>query len=130
MFDGTSVCENIHSQSRRMIMLSPEPNFWIHACLELARIPRPVDGSLHDLALRRHILRGYELFKLTHGSFASILTALGQQALELQIERFFTVWAWKWDPEEDVNFVTHLGPFTTSPIQTTRPYPGHIYLQP
>jgi hypothetical protein len=24
-------------------------------------------------------------------------SSLGQQALELQLERFFTVWAWKWD---------------------------------
>jgi len=23
-------CDNIHSQSRRMIMVSPEPGFWIH----------------------------------------------------------------------------------------------------
>ena len=26
---------------------------------------------------------------------------MGQQALELQLERFFTVWAWKWDVEDD-----------------------------
>ncbi|CAL1715011.1 unnamed protein product [Somion occarium] len=120
-----------------MIMVSPEPDYWMHACLELARTPRPVitkgkdkgkskikdpvpskpetvydyhDGSLHDLALRKHLLRGYELFKLTHGSFASILSSLGQQALELQLERFFTVWGWRWDPEEDVDFTSHLGP--------------------
>ena len=23
-------CDNVHSQSRRMIMVSPEPGFWIH----------------------------------------------------------------------------------------------------
>ncbi|KIP08810.1 hypothetical protein PHLGIDRAFT_87678 [Phlebiopsis gigantea 11061_1 CR5-6] len=135
MFSSSAVCENTHSQSRRMIMVSPEPDFWIHACLELAKSPRPIpskttkgkgagkaavpppqvvydyhDGSIHDLALRARILRGYEEFKLTHGSFASILTSLGQQALELQLERFFTVWAWKWDPEGDINFGDHLGP--------------------
>ena len=27
----TEICENAHSQTRRMIMLSPEPDFWIHA---------------------------------------------------------------------------------------------------
>lgn len=31
LFDSSAVCENVHSQSRRMIMVSPEPNFWIHA---------------------------------------------------------------------------------------------------
>lgn len=25
------VCNNVHAQSRRMVMVSPEPNFWIHA---------------------------------------------------------------------------------------------------
>lgn len=34
---------------------------------------------------------------------------LGQQALELQIERFFTVWAWSWDVEEQPDFGSHLG---------------------
>lgn len=31
MFNASVPCENVHSQARRMIMLSPEPNFWIHA---------------------------------------------------------------------------------------------------
>lgn len=31
MFNAGVPCENVHSQARRMIMLSPEPNFWIHA---------------------------------------------------------------------------------------------------
>lgn len=132
MFSSADVCENTHSQTRRMIMVSPEPDFWIHACLELAKSPRPPpakvkgkstvkatavqevvydyhDSSIHDVALRARILRGYEQFKLTHGSFASILASLGQQALELQLERFFTVWAWSWDLEEDMDFSKHLG---------------------
>lgn len=134
LFDSASSCENVHSQSRRMIMLSPESNFWIHACVELAKTPRPAvtkgkskgkgkepeqkveviydchDGSVRDVALRAHIRRGYEQFKLTHGSFTSILANLGQEALELQVERFFTVWAWKWDTDEENEFASHLGP--------------------
>ena len=46
------------------------------------------------------------------------MTNLGQQALELQLERFFTVWAWKWDYEDD-NFGTHLGKLRASIIQLT-----------
>lgn len=46
--------------------------------------------------------------QLLHGSFSSILSSPGQQALELQLERFFTVFAWKWDPDGE-NFGTHLG---------------------
>ncbi|OBZ73855.1 Vacuolar fusion protein CCZ1 [Grifola frondosa] len=138
MFNPEEPCENVHSQSRRMVMLSPEPNFWIHACVEVAKTPRPAvtkgkgketakgkakdknmpirqeviydyhDGSVHDVSLRAQIQRSYEQFKLIYGSFSFVLSSLGQQALELQLERFFTVWAWKWDVE-DADFSSHLG---------------------
>lgn len=48
-------------------------------------------------------------FQLTHGSFTSILSALGKEALELQLERFFSVWAWSWNLEDDHEFGPHLG---------------------
>ena len=47
--------------------------------------------------------------QLTHGSFTYILSTLGQQALELQLERFFTPWAWSWDLEDGHDFGEHLG---------------------
>lgn len=137
LFNPDDPCDNVHSQSKRMIMVSPEPNFWIHAGIEIARLPRvadpkskskvkdksldtgkeketaPIydyeDGSVHDAALRAHILMGYERFKLIHGSFTSILATLGQQALELQLERFWTVWAWSWDLEERAEFGEYFG---------------------
>ncbi|KAI6161738.1 hypothetical protein EDD17DRAFT_1584363 [Pisolithus thermaeus] len=135
-FQTASSYQNVHSQSRRMVMLSPEPNFWIHAAIELAKtlqaqsskskskdkekakeassgdVPAPecLDGSLHDSAIRAHLLRGYEQFKIIHGSFTSILHSQGQQALELQLERFFTIWAWSWDLEADCNLSLDLGP--------------------
>ena len=31
MFVPEDTCDNVHSQSRRMLMVSPEPGFWIHA---------------------------------------------------------------------------------------------------
>lgn len=145
LFVSEDTCDNVHSHSRRMLMVSPEPGFWIHACVELAKTPRPPpankgkskdkgnksgakaadkssvvydyhDGSVHDLALRAQVLRGYEAFKLTHGSFTSILKTLGQQALELQLERFFTVWAWKWDIQEDSEFGNCLGGVPLHPL--------------
>ncbi|KAG6381597.1 hypothetical protein JVT61DRAFT_194 [Boletus reticuloceps] len=137
LFHSTDPCQNVHSQSRRMVMVSPEPNFWMHVAIELAKTPRAPavkpktrdkgkgkakeeessqlpqleyhDGTLHDTALRAHLLRGYEQFKLTHGSFSSILSTLGQQALELQLERFFTVWAWTWDLGKDLSLSIDLG---------------------
>ncbi|KAJ8586900.1 hypothetical protein M405DRAFT_771033, partial [Rhizopogon salebrosus TDB-379] len=139
IFHSTDTCHNVHSQSRRMIMLNPEPDFWIHASIDLPKTPRSLtskskekdkgkgkgkekeqastappsydyhDGSLHDYAIREHLLRGYEQFKLTHGSFTSILYSLGQEALELQLERFFTVWAWSWDLDKSPELNTDLG---------------------
>lgn len=47
--------------------------------------------------------------KLMHGTFASILSVLGQEALELQLERFFTVWAWTWDFENGTELGADLG---------------------
>ena len=86
------------------------------------------EGSVKELALRAHLLRGYEQFKassswpieecivadvymaqLIHGTFDSILSFLGQQALELQLERFFTVWAWTWEMEDELDFSSFLG---------------------
>ncbi|KAF9454273.1 hypothetical protein P691DRAFT_770710, partial [Macrolepiota fuliginosa MF-IS2] len=145
LFNTQSPLDTVHSQTRRMIMVSPEPNFWIHACFELAKAPRVVqdkdkgkskdksqskgkekekdkradaregqvydyeDGSVQDGALRVGIMRGYERFKLAHGSFTAILNSLGQEALGLQLERFWTPWAWSWSLEEGHDFGQHLG---------------------
>ncbi|KAJ3806670.1 hypothetical protein EV368DRAFT_49641 [Lentinula lateritia] len=141
MFDTENGCESVHSQTRRMIMVCPEPDFCIHAGVELAktlRVPTPKtnskgkekgvksilkgkdkepsitvydysDASVNDQALRDDLMRGYEQFKLTHGSFTTILSTLGQQALELQLERFFTVWAWSWNIEDGLEFGQRLG---------------------
>lgn len=49
--------------------------------------------------------------QLAHGSFTSILSTIGQQALELQLERFFTVWAWSWNLEDSLEFGRHLGTY-------------------
>lgn len=85
-----------------------------------------LEGSVHDVALRRALLRGYEQFKvgfafksletrsltglkLTHGSFTSILSTSGQEVLERQLERFFTMWAWSWNLEDGQEFGDHLG---------------------
>ncbi|VDC00985.1 unnamed protein product [Peniophora sp. CBMAI 1063] len=143
-------CEDVHSQSRRMIMVSPEPGFWMHACLELSKTPRsgpsvkgkergkgkakvkdpkPApesafdyhDGATSDAALRAHLLRAHQTFQLTHGSFTSVLRDHGQQALELQLERFFTPWAWNWDIEQDVEFGSYLGTPTHPSIKAIVP---------
>ena len=67
------------------------------------------DGTVHDIAIRSQLLHAYERFKLIHGSFTSILAELGHEALELQLERFFTVWAWSWNLEAKAQIVDQLG---------------------
>ncbi|TRM65493.1 hypothetical protein BD626DRAFT_488943 [Schizophyllum amplum] len=127
-FDAHAPCDNVHSQSKRMLMVSPERDFWIHAAIELARVPRPRgkdakakgkpaaptyeydESSVNDGAVRAAVLNTYERFKLTHGSFSSILANLGQEALELQLERFFTVWAWSWDLADGIELAESLAP--------------------
>ncbi|TFK29668.1 hypothetical protein FA15DRAFT_581941 [Coprinopsis marcescibilis] len=145
LFDPHNAVENVHSQTRRMVMVSPEPNFWINVSIELPKIaqsstttsksnaagskakskgkekeassatkPAPVtydyeDGAIHDTVIQAQLLQGYERFKLLHGSFSSILNDLGQEALELQLERFFTVWAWTWNLEDKAELSEHLG---------------------
>lgn len=37
------------------------------------------------------------------------MAARGKEALELQLERFFTVWAWSWDLETRTSFSDYLG---------------------
>lgn len=137
-FNAQVPCGSVHSQARRMITISPEPDFWIHAGIEVAKshhlLPdigkgktkekgkaasKPSDHTLpsyeyHDYsvqddAIHSLLFRGYEQFKLTHGSFTQILSTLGQEALELQLERFFTVWAWSLDLEKLPEFGEHLG---------------------
>ncbi|KAF9530489.1 hypothetical protein CPB83DRAFT_851016 [Crepidotus variabilis] len=137
-FGAEQPYNTVHSQTRRMLMISPEPDFWIHACVELAKVeripdlkakakskskPPPDKGKVKELApiydheyssvidgaLKTHILKGFEKFKLTHGSMSSILGSLGQQALELQLERFWTVWAWSWDIETQPDFAEDYG---------------------
>ncbi|KAF8623037.1 hypothetical protein AX15_006547 [Amanita polypyramis BW_CC] len=138
LFSSQDLCDSVHSQARRMVMFSPEPDYWIHAGIEVAKSRRTVpdkgkgkardktkstsrtpddsvpafeyhDSSVQDGAIRSILLYGYEQFKLTHGSFSQILSTLGQEALELQLERFFTVWAWSLSLEEIPEFGEHLG---------------------
>ena len=85
------------------------------------------DSSVHDGALKEDIMRGYErfkvyrffyhwnvfliifFFKLIHGLFTSILNVLGQEGLGVQLERFWTPWAWSWSLEDGQDFGQHLG---------------------
>ncbi|KZP01430.1 hypothetical protein CALVIDRAFT_474156, partial [Calocera viscosa TUFC12733] len=128
MFHPLPTETNVHSQKKRLITFSPEPDWWIHAGFDLERIPKPVSDKgktkekekkekekppdrdktgekgeweykdeLDDEVLKARLTRGYEEFKLLHGSFSEILHTKDRPGLERALERFFTVWASKWD---------------------------------
>ncbi|KAH8832711.1 hypothetical protein DL96DRAFT_1583100 [Flagelloscypha sp. PMI_526] len=143
MFHEAESSSHIHSQTKRMIMLSPEPNFWIHAGIEISKSTKPPakgkgkaksastflyhEASVHDVALRFQLSQAYEQFKVTHGSFASILERLGREALELQLERFFTVWAWSWNLDEQPEFSEQFS-IPIHPLQShLTPYMNQLY---
>ncbi|KAG8927118.1 hypothetical protein FRC02_008444 [Tulasnella sp. 418] len=143
MFTSEPGCDSIHSQRKRMIMISPEPNYWIHASLDVPKLPKPPPSSKDkkkkpppsskgkeketssnepafdyqeqlflDEVLKAQLRRGYDLFKLLHGSFESIRLSVGTQSLERLLERFFSIWASKWDITnvcDSPDFGRHLG---------------------
>ncbi|KAF9511367.1 hypothetical protein BS47DRAFT_1298988, partial [Hydnum rufescens UP504] len=133
LFAHGAACDNVHSQRKRMIMVSPEPKFWMHACIDLGRTGRPnplvtngkgkakeavppieplydyLDHPTIDSAIRLQFLRAYEEFKLLHGTFGEILRKSGKSSLERSLEQFFNVWALRWDLDSTPDLVSHLG---------------------
>ncbi|KIM34099.1 hypothetical protein M408DRAFT_59921 [Serendipita vermifera MAFF 305830] len=111
-------CEMVHSARTKLVMVSPEKDYWIHACVNVAYIERTnkdgavkkeyQESSLHDIALKTAVLKAYQEFKLLHGSFASLLNK-SRPSLERHLEKFFSVWAWSWDVEAAAEFISHLG---------------------
>ncbi|EJU03819.1 hypothetical protein DACRYDRAFT_105976 [Dacryopinax primogenitus] len=53
--------------------------------------------ELDDDVLKATLVGGYDEFKLRHGTFSDVLHAKDRPDLERELERFFTVWASKWD---------------------------------
>lgn len=128
LFTSAHNVDNIHTQSKRMVSISPEPDFWMHICVNLAKTPKsskkskeankPVlttnyyhQESVPDALLRDYLLQGYEEFKLFHGTFSSNLSA-GQ--LQRQLERFFTPWSWQLDFDSSDNMYHQSGPHVHS----------------
>lgn len=117
--DGRAeACEVVRSARTKLIMFSPEKDYWLLACVNVAFTERKEkdgaskkeyhESSVHDSALRTAISRAYHEFKLLHGTF-SLLLSKSRASLERHLERFFTEWAWKWDIEQPPDFVRHLG---------------------
>ncbi|CUA72282.1 Vacuolar fusion protein CCZ1 homolog [Nematostella vectensis] [Rhizoctonia solani] len=126
MFTSRSGFDNVHAQKSRLVMISPEPNFWIHACVNLAKTPKVTSkstalsgdqpeefdyhsNSLNDEVLRTQLLQAYQNFRLQHGGFTQIMQADGVRFLERRLESFFTPWAWQWDVGATPEFGNYIG---------------------
>ncbi|KAG9029570.1 hypothetical protein FRB95_005199 [Tulasnella sp. JGI-2019a] len=146
MFSGAG-CDSVHSQRARMVMVEPEPDFWMLASIDVPRTAqskdkpptssrsksaeKPKAKSTTELAdewdykenvlfndyLRVYMLRGYEQFKLLNGTFASFIETDSRTALEKLLEKFFTTWSWNWD-------VNHLAVRSTSETTTSDALPS------
>ncbi|CEL52393.1 Vacuolar fusion protein CCZ1 homolog OS=Gallus gallus GN=CCZ1 PE=2 SV=1 [Rhizoctonia solani AG-1 IB] len=127
MFTSQSGFDNVHAQKSRLVMISPEPNFWIHACVNLAKTPKtttksnapPSSGqpdefeyhsnSLNDEVLRTQLLHGYQSFRLQYGGFGQMIQADGVRFLEHRLESYFMHWAWQWNVGATPEFGSYLG---------------------
>ncbi|CAE6415988.1 unnamed protein product [Rhizoctonia solani] len=124
MFTSQPGFDNVHAQKSRLIMISPEPDFWIHACVNLAKTPKVTSttsggdqpeefdyhgNSLNDEVLRTQLLQAYQSFRLQQGGFTQIMQADGVRFLERRLESFFTPWAWQWNVGATPEFGNYLG---------------------
>ncbi|KAG9076245.1 hypothetical protein FS749_011998 [Ceratobasidium sp. UAMH 11750] len=126
MFTSQTGFDNVHAQKSRLVMVSPEPNFWIHACVDLAKTPKAAatkstqgadpsedfdyhGNSLNDDVLRTQLMQAFQNFKLQYGGFYQIMQSEGIRALERRIESFFTPWAWQWNLGATPEFGAYLG---------------------
>ncbi|KAF8582777.1 hypothetical protein K439DRAFT_1412963 [Ramaria rubella] len=141
IFSPGQGCDSIHSQGKRMVSISPEPDFWMHACVDLAKTPKETknnnkaaksdhhppttfyyhEDSVHDVVIRDYLFRGYEDFKLLHGTYYSLSKDSESGGLEIKLERFFTPWAWRWDFETINDLGVHLGLPVHAPIPSISP---------
>ncbi|KAG8715918.1 hypothetical protein FRC11_012985 [Ceratobasidium sp. 423] len=147
MFTSQPGFDNVHAQKSRLIMISPEPNFWIHTCVNLAKTPKvttkntPSGGeqpeefdyhsnSLNDEVLRAQLLQAYQNFRLQHGGFSQIMQTDGVRFLERRLESFFTPWAWQWDVGATPEFGAYLGlsihPLKKQFANSTADYNQHV----
>ncbi|KAJ1310374.1 hypothetical protein OPQ81_007112 [Rhizoctonia solani] len=141
MFTSQPGFDNVHAQKSRLVMISPEPNFWIHACVNLAKTPKVTTkgsdqseefdyhgNSLNDEVLRTQLLQAYQSFRLQYGGFSHMMQADGVRLLERRLESFFTPWAWQWDVAATPEFGSYLG-LSVHPLKKQFSNPIAEYIQ-
>ncbi|KAF8323521.1 uncharacterized protein EI90DRAFT_3076910 [Cantharellus anzutake] len=130
LFTKEHLVDSVHSHQRRMVMISPEPHYWIHACIDLARASRPPpkakekgteagtelpeafdysEHHIHDIVLREYLQRSYDEFRLLHGTLEETLQQHGKGTLEKILEQFYNIWISTWDVSAPRSLPLHMG---------------------
>ncbi|KAF9416916.1 hypothetical protein BGZ94_010081, partial [Podila epigama] len=139
IFSPDAPCDNVHSQKNRLVFYEPEPNYWMHLCIELGTIKRSVKGSdgkykviteyqehqIHDMAASALLRQAYGMYRVAHGSFDSLVTAHdgNTRPLQRRLEEFFESWVFGWDFEKAMTLERALDGVNYLPL--TRPsYPA------
>ncbi|KAG8836024.1 hypothetical protein FRC17_010488 [Serendipita sp. 399] len=68
---------------------------------------QPMNGLLESDHVN-NVSRNQDHKKLLYGPFSRLL-AKGRASLERHLEKFFTVWAWKWEVDQPPTFISHIG---------------------
>ncbi|WVR06802.1 hypothetical protein IAU60_003838 [Kwoniella sp. DSM 27419] len=92
----------IHAHKSRLILYSPEPNFYIYV-----RDPTPSAQGLSNEILVDGLIRGYEDFRLLHGTLQSQLPP--SSASSSLLDKYFTRFAFQYESDH----------FATLPLLST-----------
>ncbi|ODN72842.1 hypothetical protein L202_08273 [Cryptococcus amylolentus CBS 6039] len=91
---------SIRSHKQRLIIYTPEPDFYIYICIQLANIgenndPAPAAQGLSDQLLVSGLTRGYEDFRLLHGTLSSHTPLT--PSTSFTVDKFFTRFAFEYE---------------------------------
>ncbi|KAK6909763.1 hypothetical protein I203_103785 [Kwoniella mangroviensis CBS 8507] len=92
---------SIHGNRSRLIIFSPEPDFYIYMCITLSHLDNekkdPVNGSqgISDEMLVNGLAKGYADFRLLHGPFSS--HTIPSASLSTVLDKYFTRFAFQFE---------------------------------
>nr|XP_018263052.1 uncharacterized protein I303_04542 [Kwoniella dejecticola CBS 10117]OBR85210.1 hypothetical protein I303_04542 [Kwoniella dejecticola CBS 10117] len=101
LIDSSDKYTSIHGNRSRMIVYTPEPDFFIYVCITLSHLDNersdPISGSqgTSDEMLVDGLARGYEDFRLLHGPLSSHETP--SKSTSNTLDKYFTRFAFQFE---------------------------------
>ncbi|WWC94532.1 hypothetical protein V866_001378 [Kwoniella sp. B9012] len=101
IIESSSKYTSIHGNRSRLIVFSPEPDFYIYMSITLSHLDNekkdPVNGSqgISDEMLVDGLARGYEDFRLLHGPLSS--HTIPSAPLSTILDKYFTRFAFQFE---------------------------------